>query len=180
MLNMVLDSKHVLWALWQGSCEDPALKGKTPVQVALAIFETRHRPLINPLCPVGVTRLINQCWHEDPARRPTFAQLCTELLTCQERLNKEASEGQGQGQGQEHGDHRGIRHRGTLWNNNTYDGDRDSQMFRLATSVREDEGEEEGEDSGPNPALLMPVEEQVARKHATPLHRQASNKQCTL
>ena len=37
------------------------------------------RPNIPPDCPKAYRELIEECWHDDPKRRPDFVQICRRL-----------------------------------------------------------------------------------------------------
>eukprot|EP00961_Rhodomonas_salina_P211681 2858500-Rhodomonas_salina.2 len=39
-----------------------------------------YRPKISPNCPISIQGLIEQCWDEDPDKRPTLAQVRFDLV----------------------------------------------------------------------------------------------------
>lgn len=46
---------------------------------AKAICHSKERPIIPEGCPESLSRLMQQCWDHDPAKRPTFAEIITRI-----------------------------------------------------------------------------------------------------
>jgi hypothetical protein len=67
----------LLWTLWV--CHDPYFYlNVTPVQL-LSRVVAGLRPRTDPSMPKELVGLMEACWQEDPARRPTFDALVIEL-----------------------------------------------------------------------------------------------------
>ena len=62
----------VLWELWERKRPYEELYSR--FDIIDAVREGR-RPAINSTCPPTFRSLIQRCWHEQPARRPTFAYI---------------------------------------------------------------------------------------------------------
>eukprot|EP00163_Fabomonas_tropica_P000253 TRINITY_DN1015_c0_g1_i1.p1 TRINITY_DN1015_c0_g1~~TRINITY_DN1015_c0_g1_i1.p1 ORF type:complete len:114 (-),score=16.49 TRINITY_DN1015_c0_g1_i1:135-476(-) len=68
--------------LWELVCRQVPYKGLTSMQVAANVHsKPNFRPPIPAMCPPDWARVMRMCWHEDPAQRPTFAQLIETLST---------------------------------------------------------------------------------------------------
>lgn len=65
----------VLWEL--ATREDP-YKGMPPFQVVFAVGTQKLRPQM-PRCPIAWSRLVSDCWAEDPNMRPSFATILRRL-----------------------------------------------------------------------------------------------------
>ena len=61
--------------LWEMLTEQVPFKGKTSVQVAIAVCNNNERPAIPPSCPTTLKNLIQMCWQRDPEKRPSFKQI---------------------------------------------------------------------------------------------------------
>ena len=44
-------------------------------------IKSGFRPRV-PECPASIMQIIQQCWHHDPAKRPSFSQLLPTLAAC--------------------------------------------------------------------------------------------------
>lgn len=72
--------------LWELLTRDQPFRGMTPIQAAFAVARQGRRPIIPPQVPPQLVALIKQCWHEDPAVRPTFEQVLVSLATIRTQL----------------------------------------------------------------------------------------------
>ena len=61
--------------LWEMVTETVPFKGKSGVQIALAVCQNRERPAFPSHVPKALKQFISACWHQDPDKRPTFEQI---------------------------------------------------------------------------------------------------------
>lgn len=73
----------VLWELLTGSVPFEDL---SPVQVAFAVVHKHARLPIPLTCPNPLGRLMDQCWHTDPEKRPDFTKIVGVLEDMQESI----------------------------------------------------------------------------------------------
>lgn len=66
--------------LWELVARKLPFFGMQPMQVGIAVAQQGMRPTMPPKIPPPLAKLIKACWHEDPNRRPSMAQV-QELLT---------------------------------------------------------------------------------------------------
>ena len=60
---------------WELVARTRPYAGLTAIQAAFGVAKDGLRPLIPPSTPLKVKSLIQRCWHQNPAMRPTFAEL---------------------------------------------------------------------------------------------------------
>ncbi|OQR94815.1 serine/threonine protein kinase [Thraustotheca clavata] len=65
--------------LWEMIAKDQPFKGMSPIQAAFAVARQQMRPAFPAETPDGLRALVEQCWHQDPAQRPTFAHVLDTL-----------------------------------------------------------------------------------------------------
>jgi len=76
----------VLWELYTHQAPYPKMKSSIVVQ---KVLKEGLRPTIPKKCPESVSKLMRDCWNEDPEKRPTFQEIIHELETIQaEDANK--------------------------------------------------------------------------------------------
>ena len=61
--------------LWEMLTETVPFKGKSGVQIALAVCQNRERPAFPGHVPKPLKQFISACWHQDPEKRPSFDQI---------------------------------------------------------------------------------------------------------
>lgn len=66
----------VMWEVFTRKVPFPDMN---PHQAALAVLTENKRPAIPSFVPPGFHRLIEECWHRAPARRPAFRDIITRL-----------------------------------------------------------------------------------------------------
>jgi serine/threonine protein kinase len=69
----------VLWELL--THQDPYPEIRTFSDMIKRVCEEGHRPTIPPECPPTLRRLITQCWHPDPTKRPNFNEILAQFDT---------------------------------------------------------------------------------------------------
>ncbi|CAM9110746.1 unnamed protein product [Phaeothamnion confervicola] len=62
----------VCWEMLTRACP---FEGMSQIQAALAVLNNAQRPPIPEWCPASMRGLIEACWHQDPAQRPSFATI---------------------------------------------------------------------------------------------------------
>jgi len=50
-----------------------------PVEAAFAVAKEAKRPALPEGCPVAVSHMLNQCWHQEACKRPSFRRICSAL-----------------------------------------------------------------------------------------------------
>jgi serine/threonine protein kinase len=92
---------HVIWAVWEGKSEDPALKGKAVAQALNEICFQNHRPAVTAGrgYPEEVQCMLMGAWSAEPAKRPTFKHICKTLRALLRSLDGGGSSGAGLGIG---------------------------------------------------------------------------------
>lgn len=65
--------------LWEMIAREVPFSGLNGVQVSIQVTTKNLRPTIPPDLDPDVTRLIQDCWDTDPARRPSFDDVVKEL-----------------------------------------------------------------------------------------------------
>jgi len=50
-----------------------------PVEAAFAVAKEAKRPPIPSACPGSVRHMLEQCWHQEAAKRPSFKRICAAL-----------------------------------------------------------------------------------------------------
>jgi len=61
--------------LWELVARQPLYPGMPPFQIIFTVGTQGTRPKIPPKCPLVIAQLIQDCWAEDPASRPSFVEL---------------------------------------------------------------------------------------------------------
>ncbi|OQR96060.1 serine/threonine protein kinase [Achlya hypogyna] len=69
---MKADSYGVI--LWEMLAKEQSFKGMSPIQAAFTVARQQMRPAFPKDTPESLQQLVEMCWHQDPAHRPTFAQ----------------------------------------------------------------------------------------------------------
>lgn len=67
----------LLWELLTGSTP---YKGKSSIQIAIAVCQHGERPPIPIGTPKPLISLIKSCWHQDPNKRPSFSKIVSVLM----------------------------------------------------------------------------------------------------
>jgi serine/threonine protein kinase len=65
--------------LWEMITREEPFKGMPPFQVILLVGTQGQRPDIPNYCPPQYAQLIEDCWQEDPDKRPSFEDIITRL-----------------------------------------------------------------------------------------------------
>merc|ERR1719502_1353609 len=50
-----------------------------PVEAAFAVAKEAKRPPIPADCSDSLQHMLNQCWHQDAPKRPSFRRICSAL-----------------------------------------------------------------------------------------------------
>eukprot|EP01029_Cantina_marsupialis_P011190 TRINITY_DN2507_c0_g5_i1.p1 TRINITY_DN2507_c0_g5~~TRINITY_DN2507_c0_g5_i1.p1 ORF type:complete len:1743 (+),score=567.30 TRINITY_DN2507_c0_g5_i1:97-5229(+) len=66
--------------LWELYTRQIPHEDMQPIQVAMGVLNANLRPIIPSDCPPPLRELIQCCWHKDPEKRPTFAEILTLLV----------------------------------------------------------------------------------------------------
>ena len=66
----------LLWEILTGSTP---YKGKSGLQIAMAVCQRGERPAFPKNTPKKIQNFIKQCWHQIPSKRPSFQQIVTLL-----------------------------------------------------------------------------------------------------
>ncbi|DAZ97480.1 TPA: hypothetical protein N0F65_009963 [Lagenidium giganteum] len=74
--------------LWEMIAKDQPFRGLTPIQAAFAVARQQMRPALPRHTPLKIGELVEHCWHQDPARRPNFADILEALPLVQMSLKK--------------------------------------------------------------------------------------------
>uniref|UniRef100_UPI00358FC588 mitogen-activated protein kinase kinase kinase 20-like n=1 Tax=Myxine glutinosa TaxID=7769 RepID=UPI00358FC588 len=67
--------------LWEMLTREVPFKGFEGMQVAWLVVEKKERPMVPSSCPTSLASLLQQCWHEDPKKRPYFQTVLRTLET---------------------------------------------------------------------------------------------------
>jgi serine/threonine protein kinase len=70
--------------LWEICARDTPYRHLSPMLIPVKVLQARERPglsVIPSSCPEKLKQLMPMCWQHDPARRPTFEQICEILDT---------------------------------------------------------------------------------------------------
>lgn len=65
--------------LWELVARKLPFFGMQPMQVGIAVSQRGLRPTMPPKTPEPLIKLIKACWHEEPNKRPSMAQVQTIL-----------------------------------------------------------------------------------------------------
>uniref|UniRef100_A0A8C4R965 Mitogen-activated protein kinase kinase kinase 20b n=1 Tax=Eptatretus burgeri TaxID=7764 RepID=A0A8C4R965_EPTBU len=65
--------------LWEMLTREVPFKGFEGMQVAWLVVEKKERPTVPSSCPSSLASLLQQCWHEDPKKRPYFQMVLRTL-----------------------------------------------------------------------------------------------------
>jgi tRNA A-37 threonylcarbamoyl transferase component Bud32 len=65
--------------LWEMISREEPFKGMPPFQVIFVVATQGQRPTIPSYCPPEWEQLIEDCWQEDPDKRPTFEEIIQRL-----------------------------------------------------------------------------------------------------
>ncbi|RLO07836.1 hypothetical protein DYB28_008786, partial [Aphanomyces astaci] len=74
--------------LWEMIGKDQPFKGMTPIQAAFAVARQSLRPAFPDVTPSCLRTLVNRCWHQNPADRPTFAAILDMLPGVRAQMRK--------------------------------------------------------------------------------------------
>ncbi|OQR84331.1 serine/threonine protein kinase [Achlya hypogyna] len=88
--------------LWEMLAKEQPFKGMSPIQgtssgwaaqlrkrvAAFAVARQQMRPAFPKDTPESLQQLVETCWHQDPAHRPTFAQVLDALPAVRAQLTR--------------------------------------------------------------------------------------------
>ncbi|KAF0720703.1 Aste57867_128 [Aphanomyces stellatus] len=74
--------------LWEMIVKDQPFKGMTPIQAAFAVARQGMRPAFPDNTPPCLRALVDQCWHQNPHDRPTFATVLDLLPKVHAQMRK--------------------------------------------------------------------------------------------
>ncbi|KAF0701652.1 Aste57867_7923 [Aphanomyces stellatus] len=74
--------------LWEMIAKDMPFKGMTPIQAAFAVARHGMRPAFPDNTPPCLRALVDQCWHQTPHDRPTFAAVLDLLPNVHAQMQK--------------------------------------------------------------------------------------------
>ncbi|EQC29266.1 TKL protein kinase [Saprolegnia diclina VS20] len=74
--------------LWEMIAKEQPFKGMSPIQAAFAVARQQMRPPFPKDTPESLMQLVETCWHQDPAQRPTFAQILDVLPAVRAQLTR--------------------------------------------------------------------------------------------
>ncbi|OHS92943.1 TKL family protein kinase [Tritrichomonas foetus] len=66
--------------MWEMLTETAPFKDLNAVQIAFKVTRESLRPEFPPATPRPLRSFISKCWHQDPAKRPTFSQIYRALI----------------------------------------------------------------------------------------------------
>lgn len=61
--------------IWEVFTGEVPYRGLTPLQAAVGVVQRGLRPEVPPYVPGNVATLMQQCWHDDPRKRPEFSEV---------------------------------------------------------------------------------------------------------
>lgn len=64
---------------WELVAGEDAYRGWHPMQIIMQVSQHGTRPPPLPHCPPGMAALMERCWAQEPADRPTFTEILAEL-----------------------------------------------------------------------------------------------------
>lgn len=74
--------------LWELLVKEQPFKGMTPIQAAFAVARQSMRPALPDYTPPMLGKFIEQCWHQDPSKRPNFRDVIQDLKTIQSSFKR--------------------------------------------------------------------------------------------
>jgi len=66
--------------LWELITREEPFEGKPGMEIAVQVARFKLRPKIPNFCPDSYRGLLEQCWHQEPSKRPDFSQILDRLL----------------------------------------------------------------------------------------------------
>jgi hypothetical protein len=70
----------VMWELVTRGKEP--YEGEDPIPIALGVTQEYKRPPVPQGCPLMWRRLMEDCWQQDPLKRPSFEEIWHRLHEC--------------------------------------------------------------------------------------------------
>ncbi|KAL4434239.1 hypothetical protein ABPG75_000680 [Micractinium tetrahymenae] len=64
---------------WELVAGEEAYRGWHPMQIIMQVTQQGARPPALPHCPPALAALMQRCWRDDPAERPSFSSILTDL-----------------------------------------------------------------------------------------------------